>query len=501
VTLPPGDGPKTILVEVRDNLDLVRQVSATITLDTTPPDASIRINGGAQYTNTPKVTVEISVSDAGAGLQDMRLSADGGSSWGSWIPYTPWQEVQLPGGDGVKTVVVQVRDKLGFVREVSATITLDQTPPSGSVRINDGAGTTNSEYVTLTLSASDNLSGVAELRISNDNIYWSGWEPAVDSKGWALQPGYGLRHVYVQWRDRAGNVSPVAAASIFLSVDANSPTVQLLINNGSETTTSRDVVLTIQARDNATPPEQLQTRFSNDGKNWTPWEPYQDTRPWSLVPGDGVKTVHVEVRDEHGNVGFASASITLLEGSGSIALTLSANGVPANWNGRSVLVVGQSAQTITVQAPGATELRWRYGNSSWSPWEPFRGYLEVALTPVEGLHRVEVQVRNNTGAISAVKVVDFLLDTTGPVIQASWLNGATATTTGAAVLVVTAKDSLAPASSLTFEYSTDGGITWKSFTGPQVTVALPGKGLKTVMVRARDLAGNEGMVQLSIWSL
>ena len=74
--------------------------------------------------------------------------------------------------------------------------TLDVTPPTGSILINDGAAYTNTTSVLLALSASDAGSGVADMRFSNDGADWSGWEPYDTSKAWTLNLGDGLKTVY-----------------------------------------------------------------------------------------------------------------------------------------------------------------------------------------------------------------------------------------------------------------------------------------------------------------
>jgi hypothetical protein len=38
-----------------------------------------------------------------------------------------------------------------------------------------------------------------------------------------------------------------------------------------------------------------QMRFSNDGVNFSDWEPYDDDKSWELSPGGGVKTVWVQL--------------------------------------------------------------------------------------------------------------------------------------------------------------------------------------------------------------
>jgi len=62
-TLLTGDGTKTVYVWYRDAAgNTSTSCPDTIILDTTPPNSSITINGGAAYTNTTSVTLTLSAS-------------------------------------------------------------------------------------------------------------------------------------------------------------------------------------------------------------------------------------------------------------------------------------------------------------------------------------------------------------------------------------------------------------------------------------------------------
>jgi hypothetical protein len=75
--------------------------------------------------------------------------------------------------------------------------------------------------VTLRITANDPLSGVAQMRFSNDGRTWSDWEGFQSTRSWDLtrfggSSSYGLKTVYSQLRDRAGNVSQTFSATIHL---------------------------------------------------------------------------------------------------------------------------------------------------------------------------------------------------------------------------------------------------------------------------------------------
>jgi hypothetical protein len=92
-------------------------------------------------------------------------------------------------------------------------IKLDKTVPSGSITINDGATSTISTQVKLTLSAEDTTSGVAQMRFF-DSIYGE-WEKYATSKLWTFKTGDAYKTVYVQFRDNAGLFSAPYPATIY----------------------------------------------------------------------------------------------------------------------------------------------------------------------------------------------------------------------------------------------------------------------------------------------
>jgi len=87
-------------------------------------------------------------------------------------------------------------------------IKLDKTPPSGWVVINDNEIFTNCSNVELKFNYSDNLSGVAEIRFSNNGLWTNqNWTvPQSTDKNWTLILGEGRRTVYMQIKDVAGNI-------------------------------------------------------------------------------------------------------------------------------------------------------------------------------------------------------------------------------------------------------------------------------------------------------
>ncbi|MFQ6093953.1 MAG: putative Ig domain-containing protein, partial [bacterium] len=153
---------------------------------------------------------------------------------GTWWDNDGWI---IPGfGDlpqGSNTIYFKAEDDAGNVGGGCAwnwQFYKDTMPPTfGTIAINSGADTTTSAMVSLDdLSAVDTLSGMAsgaQMRFSNDGTLWSAAEDYESMRaGWDLtEPEYGgdpfdgMKTVYVQFRDVAGNWSDSFGDSIFYS--------------------------------------------------------------------------------------------------------------------------------------------------------------------------------------------------------------------------------------------------------------------------------------------
>jgi hypothetical protein len=159
----------------------------------------------------------------------------------------------------------------------------------------------------LTLTAVDSISGVYEVRFSNDGVWdTERWETASPSRVWSLTSGDGIRTVYYQIRDKAGLFSPTFSDTVTL--DTIAPQGSILINEGVTYTNSTTVNLYLSSTDVS---GVSQMCFSDDNLTWSPWEEYATSRSWNLQSEDGAKSVFVEYRDNAGLVSLYYNSIIL----------------------------------------------------------------------------------------------------------------------------------------------------------------------------------------------
>ncbi len=284
--------------------------------DTKPPTGSISINSSAPATNNPAVTLTLQCVDSRdstnpgppSGCADMRFSADN-ATWSAWETYATTRAYTLVGADGVKTVYVEFRDRVGNVSTpYLATITLDRTGPKVTVTINGGATYSTSPSVTLSLTCTNN--DCVQMRFEESySTTWTAWEPFHGSKAYtfATVPANGRVALYVAMTDPLGNQSETAA---YIILDTAAPTGGLLINNNAKYTNSTAVTLTLSCSDYQSGCADMQ--FSSDNVVWTAWQPVSATVPWTLTAGDGVKTVYAQFRDNVGHLsGVGSVTIIL----------------------------------------------------------------------------------------------------------------------------------------------------------------------------------------------
>ena len=117
---------------------------------------------------------------------------------------------------------VKAKNRAGLWSAVgySNGITVDTTPPTGTITIDGGAALTNTTAVTLTLAATDDSGTVSQMQCSNDNVTYSTPEPYATTKSWTLTSGEGTKTVYAKFQDPAGSWSSAVSDTIILDTTA-----------------------------------------------------------------------------------------------------------------------------------------------------------------------------------------------------------------------------------------------------------------------------------------
>ena len=498
-TLTSGDGVKTVYCQVKDVAGLVSSTfNSTIILDTTPPTyVKLYINLGAAYTNSTKVSLAVAAGDSGGLNNALERFSNDGASWSNWFDIHASYDWTLTPGDGIKTVYIQLKDNAGLVNGTeSSSIILDTMPPTGSILINGGAASTSSTSVTLALSYTDALSGVSQVRYSNDGASWTAWETSATSKPWTLTPGEGTKTVYYQIKDNAGLTSTAYTDTVNLQntqTDTTPPTGLVTINGGEATANSVSVVLTVSATDAESGISQM--RFSNDGTSWSPWEAYSTSKSWSTTPGEGLKTVYVQFKNGAGLDSISySDTITLQTQTDTTPPTgsITINGNAATTNSVSVVLTLSAADPES----GVTQMHLSNDGSSWSTWETYVTSKAWTLTSGDASKTVYVQFKNGAGlestSYSDSITLQFSSSDTTPPTGSITINGGAATTSSVSVtLTLSATDNSGTVAQMHFTNLGESWTSWEPYATTKTWTLTSGTGTKTVLAQFRDASSIE----------
>jgi FtsP/CotA-like multicopper oxidase with cupredoxin domain len=257
--------------------------SADLTVNT------FNINGGAPTATTKNVTLAIDATDAMT-VTKMRFSNDG-VNYTADEPYAISKSWMLSTGDGVKTVFVRFTDGANMLYDpVTAQIVLDTVAPATSIT---PAPAIFISPVTIALTANETGSTI--------KYTLDGSDPATSATSTIYSAPINISAttaIKYFARDAAGNAEAVKSGTYTIH-DADLTVNTFTINSGSATTTSPNVVITIDAIDAMT---VVKMRFSNDGVNFSADETYATSKNWVLSNGDGVKTVFVRFTDGAGQL-------------------------------------------------------------------------------------------------------------------------------------------------------------------------------------------------------
>jgi hypothetical protein len=366
---------------------------------TTVVSGTISINEGAKVTNSADKKVNLNIKWVNA--TQMMVSNDGSFVGAQWEPLVPTKLAwRLAGEDGMKVVYAKFRDAKGNVSEtVEAEIELDRTPPQNpSITINGGKDFTNNPHrvVMLELSCED----AAKMRISNRNDFLQAtWIPFKEQiTGWQLSAKDGVKQVYAQFMDNAGNVSSIVSDDITL--DIMPPTnCKIDIENGANFINKRIVKLTLSA--------EGATEMIFKGGQWEPFKAVIEN--YDLGEGDGEKSVYVKFRDAVGNQSVVVTDKVILD-------TEAPKNCSIILNDGNKFTKSYSDVHVKLTAVGATEMM--IGTDSTfarNKWIPFTALVpNFPVQDTDGKKTIYVKFRDAAGNESAVYSDDITLDKNPP---------------------------------------------------------------------------------------
>ncbi len=284
----------------------------TYTVDSTAPTSgTVSINSGNTITASKDVTLTLSATDTTSSVTQMLISNTSDFDGTTWETYATTKFWTLTSGDGTKTVYIKYKDSAGNISEAySDTIILDTTVPAGTISINSAATYTTAQAVTLTITATDNLTDVTQMKISESDVFTGAtWETYSTTKSWTLASGDGAKTIYIKFRDGAGNESTTYSDTIIL--DTTKPVGTIVIEGGLKYINKHEVRLTLTLTDTNSADSQMMVS-ENATFAGSSWETFSNTKTFTLSNNDGLKTIYLKLKDAAGNESITySSSITV----------------------------------------------------------------------------------------------------------------------------------------------------------------------------------------------
>jgi len=215
-----SEGENSIFIGAADELGNSMEFGKQIlyTLDSIAPiQSSVIINNGTMVINSTSVTLDIYADDSdGSSLDEMMLGNHYPFSEREWENFSYSKQWNLEKGDGLKTVYLVVKDKVGNIADlVFDTILLDSKPPV--ITSIDILSNRDSMNVSLYVKTDEN----ATLRYSTDNIgYFSMINGFSAGKGTTnhstiINCSSGLNTIFVCAMDSYGNVMGIGEKITF----------------------------------------------------------------------------------------------------------------------------------------------------------------------------------------------------------------------------------------------------------------------------------------------
>lgn len=372
-------------------------------------------------------------------------------------------------GDGERLVSVRQIDIAGNVsKETSLVVVLDSFSKAPTPSLLKDSGVDDKDLITNIGAVGMEVFEVgAVVEYSLDGQIWE----VLKSSSLSFNKDSEIS-IFFRQTDIAGNHSDATSFSFVLDTSVGVPVASLEedsgVSNTDSLTNNQRVILTQIEKD-------ALVEYSLDG---IVWNKSDSASGFSLEGGDGLKTVLIRQYDLAGNESDpVSLSFTLDTSAAQPTILLqSRSGV-----GSAGLITNSTEVKIGNLESNAT-LQYGFDGENWT------NTTENSFPVLgDGLKTVYVRQVDSAGNISSVSSATYTLDTaiTKPSLYLEQDSGQYTddllTNNGNVIAV-------SPEEVSVFEFSSDGGETWQSVQGYVLHVTQDG--IKTILVRQIDLAGN-----------
>ena len=455
--------------------------------DVTAPTVSLTAPA-ANATIAGTVTVSASASD-NVGVASVQFLLDGTNlgTADSTSPYSvSWNTTTAT--NGTHRLQARATDISGNTATTTdRSITVDNQAPTGTIVINSGATATNSRNATLTLSASDALSSVTQMRFSNTGTgAFSTAEPFATTKAWTLSSGAGTKTVFVQFMDSVGNWS-TAAISDTIVLDTTAPTIS---GRTASNITGSSATITWTTNEAAT--SRVEYGLTTSYGSSTALDPTLVTAHSVTITGLAPSTTYnwrVRSMDAAGNETVsANSTFATAAVSDTTAPTVTWSGPPAN-----SILLGTVTLTATASdnvAVGGVQFLLD-GNTLLGTEDTTSPYSFSwnTTTASNGTHTLQARARDTSGNTATTAAISVTVDNLAPTGSVVINGNAAATRNTTVTLTLSASDTQGPVTQMRFSNDGTTFSAAEAYATSKSWALTSGDGTKTVYAQYRGCRG------------
>jgi hypothetical protein len=408
--------------------------------DTTPPTTSLNLINGWYKSS---VTGTFTATDKTSGVKETLYQINNG----------PWQIYNSPftlSDDGVYTINFYSVDNAGNQESTETRIIeIDKTAPTTTASgISDNW---SNQDQTITLSATDSVSGVNETQYELSDGIWRTYT------GQITISTEGYNELTYHSMDNADNVESFQIA--YVKIDKTAPTTTA--SGISNSWSNQSATITLNAADNLSGVAKTQYQLNNGG-----WQTYKG--PFTIST-EGNNKLDYRSIDNAGNVETTHTTYVKID---KTVPTTTASLSKTSWTAGNVSV----SLNATDQSSGISKIQYQINSGAWQT------YNNPLTISTEGQTKVNYRSLDNAGNAEVVKTTTVKIDRTAPKTTASsvssnWYKGNVS-------LKLTASDSWSGVSKTEYKVNTGQWTTYKS------PITISSNGINTVEYRSIDNAGN-----------
>ncbi|MBL6989058.1 MAG: hypothetical protein ISR65_04745 [Bacteriovoracaceae bacterium] len=436
-----------------------------------PPAATMAIAGGATYTKSSNVTLNLAAS--GETPAQMLISNTSNCSTGSWEAFNATKVWSLEQTNDTASVYAKYKDALGNETGCSLadTIIHDNIAPTILGLTND---TSAKRAKNWSWDCNESCSYRQTISTNPSTLPFGAYSDIVSV---GHSSGTNTYYLHVQAIDQAGNESEVT--HVYAVID-NTPVQQasMTIAAGATYTQSTEINLSLSPGEET--PHQMLISNSVDCSLGS-WETFSSNKAWTLGHSNTIASVYAKFRDIAGNETGCVLGDTILHDDTPPSITgLSNDTTPTkskNWS-------WGCNETCT----------YRYTVNTSAETSPIGNYNEAtstAQTSGANTYYLHIQAKDPAGNESAVTHVSAIIDNTAPSAAAMSIADNATYTRSASIILSLTPGANVPSQMFISNTANCSDGSWEPFSNSKTWFLEHLNTTASVFAKYRDAASNE----------